>query len=128
LLALRSPVDARRPGRPFPAIEFGSIEAARRILLASDAIAGVSLSMVAKELSQGSLVLLGTAPWSYIHYGVVSLKGQAQSEPGSRFLRELLETETRMVDDEARLKARFVRERSRKVSDQRPRASADIRG
>jgi DNA-binding transcriptional LysR family regulator len=127
LLALRSPVDAKRPGRPFPAIEFGSVEAAKRILLASDAIAGVSLSMVADELSRGSLVLLGTAPWSYIHYAVVSLKGQAQSDAGSGFLRELLETEAMLVRDEARLEASFLRERSGKASDRRSRANAEIR-
>jgi len=85
------------------------------------------LSMVADELSRGSLVLLGTAPWSYIHYAVVSLKGQSQSDAASDFLRELLDTETMLVRDEARLEARFVRARSGKASDRRSRANAEIR-
>lgn len=127
LLALRRPVDARRPGRPFPAVECGSLSAVKNILLASDAIAGVSLAMVAAELKRGSLVVLGTAPWSYIHYAIVSLKGQAQSEAASRFLGELRDAEARLARDEARLEARLVREPS-SATRNKPRRAVASRG
>jgi len=127
LLALRQPVIGRRPGRPFPAVEYGSLSAAKRVLLDSDAIAGVTLPMVAEELKRGSLVVLGTTPSTYVHYAIVSLKGQVQSEASSRFLGELRDTETTLARDEARLEARFVRERL--PSDgEKPRRARASRG
>lgn len=108
LLATRQPVHARRPGRPFPAIECSSITVAKSILEASDAIAGLTLPLVAEDLRRGSLVLLGTAPWCYVHYGIVSLKGHGQSRAGSRLIRELQDAEIALVRDEARLVRRYA--------------------
>jgi DNA-binding transcriptional LysR family regulator len=110
LLALRQPVDAKRPGRPFPAIEFSSLAATKEILLKSDAIAGLMLPMVAEDLRQGSLVVLGTAPWSYIHYGIVSLKGQGQSDASKRLMSALRDADASLLRDEALLQEGFIRE------------------
>jgi len=128
LLALRDSVDARRPGRPFPAIECGSVTATKRVLAASDAIAGMTLPMVADELTRGSLLVLGTAPWSFVQYGIVTLKGQVQSDAGNRFLHELREAESMLVREEARLESRRLARRPRpKARDRQRRAGADLR-
>jgi DNA-binding transcriptional LysR family regulator len=108
LLALRRPVTPQRPGRPFPTLECGSFAAARRILVASNGVAGVSLPMVAEDLKRGSLVVLGTAPWSYVHYGIVTLKGHTQSSVCRRFLKELHDAEATITREEADLHRRFV--------------------
>ena len=110
LLALRQPVDARRPGRPFPAIECSSLAATKEILLKSDAIAGLMLPMVAEDLRQGSLVVLGTAPWSYVHYGIVSLKGQSQSDAGKRLVSALRDADASLLREEMLLQERLIRE------------------
>ena len=108
LLALRRPVDARRPGRPFPALECTSVPVMKKMLLASNGIAALLLPMVAEELERGSLVVLGSAPWCYVHHGIVTLKGHVQSAAGSRLIRELMDTEALLVREEARLEARLV--------------------
>jgi DNA-binding transcriptional LysR family regulator len=110
LLTTREPVHARRPGRPFPAMECSSVSVAKSVLAASDAIAGLTLPLVADDLRRGSLVLLGTAPWCYVHYGIVSLKGHAQTSAGARFIRELQDAEVALARDEARLIERYSNE------------------
>ena len=124
LLALRQPVDAKRPGRPFPAIECSSLAATKEILLKSDAIAGLLLPMVAEELRQGSMVVLGTAPWCYVHYGIVSLKGQGPSNAGQRLVKSIRDADATLLRDEALLQVRLVRKPLPKARDGRRRAGA----
>jgi DNA-binding transcriptional LysR family regulator len=103
MLAARRPVGDRQPGRPFPAIECASLAAAKQIIGGSDGIAGLTLPMIAGEIERGSLTVLGTAPWVYIQYGVVTLKGARQSAACSRFIRCLEEAEAELAREEARL-------------------------
>lgn len=103
MLAARKPVSARQPGRPFPAIECTSAAAAKRIILDTHGIALLTLPMCAEEIERGSLVVLGTAPWAYVHYAVVTLKGHAPRAAGDRFIRCLHDAESEIVREEARL-------------------------
>lgn len=103
MLAARRPVSARQPGRPFPAIECASLAAAKRIIGGSDAIAALTLPMIAEELERGSLQVLGSAPWAFAHYAIVRLKDRVPSTACSRFLRCLEEAEASLVREEARL-------------------------
>ncbi len=103
MLAARRPVSAQQPGRPFPAIECTSASAAKRIILESDGIMALTLPMAAEEIERGSLVLLGSAPWAFIHYAVVTLKGHAPRAAGDRFIRCLHQAEAEIVREEARL-------------------------
>lgn len=96
----------RTPERAFPAIELVSVNAVKRVLEGSDAIAPLPVSCVAEELERGTLTLLGTEPWLFTGYGVVRLKGRAASPASDDFLEYLREAETSLVLDESRLLAR----------------------
>ena len=104
MLATR-PDDAP-PGRPFPAMEIGSLAAVKRIALDSDAIAPLTLPSVAQELRDRTLVALGTAPWLYVRYGFVSLKGQALTAAARAVRDRLRDAEASLVREEAQLVAR----------------------
>lgn len=103
MLAARKPARARQPGRPFPAIECGSLAAAKQIIGGSDGIAGLTLPMIAEDIERGSLAVLGTAPWVFVQYGVVTLKGVPRSAACSQFIRCLEEAERELAREEARL-------------------------
>jgi DNA-binding transcriptional LysR family regulator len=106
MLAAREGSDARRPGRPFPAIELTSLAAVKRVLRNSDAIAPLTLPCVAEEVEHGSLALLATEPWLFTGYGLVSLKGHALSAAARRFCECLREAEAALVREESLLLAR----------------------
>jgi DNA-binding transcriptional LysR family regulator len=107
MLALRQPAEARKPGRPFPAVEFASLAAVKSIVAASDSIAAMTLQSARDELRRGTLVVLGTAPWSYVHYAVVTLKGQRLSGAASEFIDMLGEAEAGVLRNESRLAERY---------------------
>jgi len=108
MLAARKPVSARQPGRPFPAIECTSLAAAKRVIGGSDGIAGLTLPMIAEDIERGSLVVLGTAPWVFIHYAVVSLKDHPPGTAGTRFVRCLEDAEAELLREEARFAQRHL--------------------
>jgi DNA-binding transcriptional LysR family regulator len=68
--------------RVFPALEFNSIDAIRRIVFGSDALA------------------LGTEPYLSLRYGIVKLKTQPLSAAGTRFREYVRESEERLAADE----------------------------
>jgi DNA-binding transcriptional LysR family regulator len=103
MLATRQASDARQPGRPFPAVELPSLHAVKQVLLGSDAIAPLTLPCVADELARGTLVVLATESWVYTQYGLVRLRGHAQSAAASHFADCLREAEAALVRDESRL-------------------------
>lgn len=107
MLALRRPVEARRPGRPFPSVEFGNVAAVRAIVADSDAITVLPLLLAAADLKRGALVALGTAPWSYIQYAVVSLKGVRLSAAASDFVALLKDVEASATRTEERLARKY---------------------
>jgi DNA-binding transcriptional LysR family regulator len=107
MLALRRPVEARRPGRPFPAIEFGNVAAVRTIVADSDAITALPLPLAEAELKRGSLVVLGTAPWSYLQYAIVTLKGVRSSGVVSDFVGLLKDVEASITRTEKRLASKY---------------------
>jgi DNA-binding transcriptional LysR family regulator len=107
MLALRRPVEARRPGRPFPSVEFGSVAAVKTIVADTDAITALPLPLAATELKRGSLVALGTAPWSYIHYAIVSLKSVRLSDAASDFVSLIKDAEASLTRLEKRLASKY---------------------
>lgn len=110
MLASRPPSE-RTPGRAFPAIELPSLEAVKRVLVGSDAIAPLTLPCVGNELERRTLVLLGTEPWLVTGYGVVRLKGHAPSAAASALVELVRAAEAALVREEARLLARHSPER-----------------
>jgi hypothetical protein len=79
----------------------------KRIVASSDAISASILSCVATELELGQLVLLGTAPWLHLHYGIVSLKGRPWTQAAEKFLEYVLKAERQAAAEEEHLLRRF---------------------
>lgn len=123
MLAARAPVGARQPGRPFPAVECSSLGAVKKLIAESDTIAPLTLPMIAEDIKRGSLVVLGTAPWSYVHYAIVTLKSQPVSPACARLRQCLVEAEGRLVSEEARLVRTHLPTHIRKAVSRVERAS-----
>lgn len=105
MLATQRESGALDRGRPFPAIEFSNLSAAKRIVSCSDAIAPFMLTSIAEEVARGELVVLGTEPWMFTRYGLVALKGHSPN-PDVRKLRERLrEAEEELARNELLLAA-----------------------
>ena len=102
----RSP-DATAAHRVFPALEFNSLDAVRKIVLGSDALMVAPIACVADELELGRLVVLGSEDYLTVHYGIVRLKGQPLTAAGARFHEYVLEAEHAVTAQEQELLARW---------------------
>jgi len=107
LAAHRASAANGKDSLPFPSIQCNSLSAVKRILATSDAISASILSCIATELEAGQFVLLGTAPWLHLHYGIVSLKGRPWTQAAEKFREFVLQAERRVATDEDRLLDRF---------------------
>lgn len=107
LAAHRAATQNLRDARPFPAIQCNGLAAVKQILVNSDAVSATILSCIATELEAGKFVLLGTAPWLHLHYGIVSLKGRPRTQAAERFLEYVLQAERRATAEEKHLLERF---------------------
>ncbi len=102
----RSP-DATAAHRVFPALEFNSLDAVRKIVLGSDALMVAPPACVADELERGRLVALGSEVYLTVRYGIVRLKGQPLTAAGVRFREYLLEAERALTEHEQELLERW---------------------
>jgi hypothetical protein len=93
--------------RPFPSIQCNGLAALKRILGASDVVSATILSCISSELESGQLVLLGTAPWLHLHYGIVRLQGRHWTNAAETFRGYVLDAEHAAAEEEQRLVARF---------------------
>jgi DNA-binding transcriptional LysR family regulator len=105
--AHRAGAAARKNTLPFPSIQCNGLAPVKRIVASSEAISASILSCVAAELELGQLVLLGTAPWLHLHYGIVSLKGRPWTQAAEKFLEYVLQAERRAAAEEEQLLKRF---------------------
>ncbi len=108
MLSARLPSTPRQPGRPFPAIECNGLATAKLVVAQSVAIGPFTLPTVAQELEHGRMTVLGTEPWSYAHYAILSLKGQATTAAARRFRACLHEAEDALEREEARLVSKLL--------------------
>lgn len=106
--AQRRARDANDVSRAAPALEFGSVEGVKRIVLGSDTLMIAPLSCVADDLDNGRLLLLGSEPYLAAHYGIVKLKGQPLTAGASRFRDYLLEAEAAITEQEQEHRARWA--------------------
>ena len=102
----RSP-DVTAANRVFPALEFNSLDAVKKIVLGSDAVMVAPPASVEDELASGRLVALGSEPYLASHYGVVRLKSQPLAVASGRFLEYVLEAERALVARESDLLDRY---------------------
>ena len=107
LAAHRAGASTRKDALPFPSIQCNGLAPVKRILANSDAISASILSCISTELELGQLVLLGTAPWLHLHYGIVSLKGRPWTQAAEKFLDYVLQAERRAAAEEEHLLERF---------------------
>jgi DNA-binding transcriptional LysR family regulator len=104
----RSITRGKEASRAFPAVQTNSLATVKRLIAESDAVTGSILSCVRAELESGQFRLLGTEPWLFLQYGVVSLKSRPWTR-AARVMHELaLEAERRMSEEEVRLAARHA--------------------
>lgn len=107
LAAHRARAQHLQQARPFPAVQCNGLAAVKQILRNSDAVSATILSCIARELEAGQLVLLGTAPWLHLHYGIVSLKGRPWTQAAEKFREYTLQAERRAAIEEETLLERF---------------------
>jgi len=106
-LAQRRLADATAAHRVFPALEFNSLDAVKKIVVGSDALTVAPLACVADELESGRLVVLGSEPHLATRYGIVQLKGQPLTAAGVRFREYVLEAERAFAEQEQELLERW---------------------
>ena len=127
----RSP-DASAASRVFPALEFNSLDAIKKIVLGSDALMVAPLSCVEWELESGSLEAIGSEPYLTVRYGFVKLKSHPLTAAGARFHQYVLEAERMFTERERQLlerwRPRFAKQPIAHVKARRPeRAPARAR-
>ena len=93
--------------RAFPALECNMVATVKDLVESSDAVTALTLSCVAAELQQQRLALLGTQPWLFTRYGIVSLKGQPMSSAALRFRDFVVQAEAEVAPFEEELLARW---------------------
>jgi DNA-binding transcriptional LysR family regulator len=106
-LVQRRLADATAAHRVFPALEFNSLDAIRKIVLGSDALMVAPPACVVDELERGRLVALGSEPYLTLRYGIVRLKSQPLTAAGVRFLEYFLEAERAFTEQEQELLERW---------------------
>ena len=94
--------------RNFPAIECNVLPVVKELVLGTDAIMATTLPSIHDDLESGQLALLGSEPWMLTRYAIVTLRNQQLSAASARFREFILEAETTMSTDEARLLARWA--------------------
>ena len=99
--------DALPVQRVFPALEFNSLEAVKRIVLGSDALMVAPPSCVLAELESGRLVAIGAEPFLSLRYGIVTLKTQPLSAAATRFREYVMEAERAFSEREKELLERW---------------------
>ena len=99
--------DAAGAQRVFPAIEFHSLDAVRKIVLGSDTLMVAPLACVADDLEGGRLVVLGAEPFITVHYGIVKLRNHALTTVGARFREYALAAERALGERERKSLARW---------------------
>jgi DNA-binding transcriptional LysR family regulator len=93
--------------RVFPALEFNSLDAIKRIVLGSDALMVAPPSCVAGELESGRLVAIGSESFLAVRYGIVKLKSHPLTAAGARFHDYMLEAERAFTEREKELLERW---------------------
>jgi len=104
---LRRMPDALAGRQAFPALEFNSLDAVKRIVLGSNAFMVAPPSCVAAELESGELVAIGAESFLSVRYGIVRLKTQSLSAATTRFREYMLEAERALSERETVLFERW---------------------
>ncbi|MDH5272171.1 MAG: hypothetical protein OEY13_03740, partial [Gammaproteobacteria bacterium] len=116
--------------RAFPAIECNGLAPVKRIVACSDVVTASILPSIATELETGQFVLLGTEPWMYLQYGVVSLRGRPWTQAAEKLREFVLDADLEATQLEHRLLerhapvSRTMGQRTRSSNPRRKKAGA----
>jgi DNA-binding transcriptional LysR family regulator len=99
--------DAAAANRAFPALEFNSLDAVKKVVLGSDALMVAPPACVEDELESGRLVALGSEPHLVSGYGIVRLRSQPLTAAGERFREFVLEAERSLFARQKELLERY---------------------
>jgi DNA-binding transcriptional LysR family regulator len=99
--------DAVAANRAFPALEFNSLDAVKKVVLGSDALMVAPPACVEDELESGRLVALGSEPHLVLGYGIVRLRSQPLTAAGERFREYVLEAERSLFSRQKELLERY---------------------
>lgn len=116
LAAHRASVPRLRDAHPLPSIQCNGLAAVKQILAASDAVSATILSCIAGELERGQFVLLGTAPWLHLNYGIVSLRNRPWTQAAEMYLGYVQQAEREAAEEERRLRDRYGPRRNRSAA------------
>jgi DNA-binding transcriptional LysR family regulator len=122
MAAHRASAPRLRDARPFPAIHCNGLAPVKQMLATSDAVTATILSCIAAELERGEFVVLGTAPWMHLHYGIVSLKGRPWTRAAEALREFVLLAEREASAMEKHLLERF-QPRARRLSGRARKAA-----
>jgi DNA-binding transcriptional LysR family regulator len=89
--------------RPFPAVECSGLAPVKRLVAASNVVTASILPCIAEELDDGRFVLLATAPWLHLQYGLVSLRGRPWTQTAETLRKFVLDAERDATQLERRL-------------------------
>lgn len=120
--------------RPWPAIECNGLAPVKRILATSDAITATILPCIQTELETGRFVVLGTEPWMFLQYGIVSLRSRPWTQTADKLRDFVLEAEQEATQLERRLygehapESRKRRRQAKRVVRPSPNRSSGRKG
>ena len=103
LAAQRQAARQGGPAQPFPAVECNAVAPVKRIVRGSNVLGASILPCIAPELESGEFVVLGREPWMHLNYGIVRLARHPLTQVAERFREFVLEAESAIVDESARL-------------------------
>lgn len=95
----RSPA-GKADRRALPTLLCTDLHVARAVAADTDAIMVASLVSVAPELARGDLVVVGTAPWLRLEYGMVTVAGRETTDPQVAAFREQLLAAQALVESQ----------------------------
>lgn len=109
LAAIPRTPNSLRDLNAFPALSCSDFSLVKHVVSGSDLVMATSLPCVAGELERNEMVVLGSAPWLQLNYGVVSLKSRPPLDMIAMEFRALLASaEQAVLREEAALVARWV--------------------
>jgi DNA-binding transcriptional LysR family regulator len=97
--------------RTFPSVQVSSVEQMKRLLLATDAVCGSILWCLSRELRERELVVVGSAPWLHLDYGIVRLKDRPLTHHAMEFAELARTAQREVIEEEEKLLPQLRRRR-----------------
>lgn len=95
-------------GDYLPPVRADTLQMAKQVVMASDAVGAAPMILIAREVEAGQLAALSwSASWLRLHYGFLYRRDRMLSPAAEAFIAEVRAVEARIVTEEQRLHATF---------------------